>query len=229
MKALAERLDFEKVNYVWSVFTNDEDIIHSPNVIFLQPRLDVYKWIQEADYLVQLSDTEAMSYSINEAMSYGTKVVVTPLPYLQEISISNENAIILDFDCSNIIDVVEKMKNVSRVKWNAPSDDYINILAPSKSNYRLRSENKMKKIKATIKFKDMMHNNVLRYAGEEFIEEEARANDLINRGFATLIADIKEEAIEVEQAVKKEVKKEKAVKEKAIKPATKETKKNAKK
>lgn len=70
MKALAEELDLQQVNYIWYVFSNDADCIHSPNVIFLPPRLDVYKWIQEADFLCQLSDTEAMSYSINEARAY---------------------------------------------------------------------------------------------------------------------------------------------------------------
>lgn len=70
MKALAQELDRQKVNYIWYVFTNDADCIHSPNVIFIQPRLDVYRWIQFADFLCQLSDTEAMSYSINEARAY---------------------------------------------------------------------------------------------------------------------------------------------------------------
>lgn len=58
MKLLAETLDRKNVNYIWYVFTSDMDNIHSKNVIFLQPRLDVYRWIQNADYLVQLSDTE---------------------------------------------------------------------------------------------------------------------------------------------------------------------------
>ena len=67
MKALAEELDREGVNYTWFVFTNDNDIIHSPNVIFAPPRLDVYKFIQNCDVLVQLSDTEACSYSIRRS------------------------------------------------------------------------------------------------------------------------------------------------------------------
>lgn len=70
MKALAQELDKQRVNYIWYVFTNDADCIHSNNVIFLPPRLDVYRWVQQADFLCQLSDTEAMSYSINEARAY---------------------------------------------------------------------------------------------------------------------------------------------------------------
>ena len=68
MKALAEELDLAGVDYVWKVFTSDNDCIHSPNVIFLPPRLDVYKDIRECDVLVQLSDTEACSYSIRRSI-----------------------------------------------------------------------------------------------------------------------------------------------------------------
>lgn len=53
MKMLAQELDRQKVNYIWYVFTADSDCIHSPNVIFLPPRLDVYRWMQQADVLFQ--------------------------------------------------------------------------------------------------------------------------------------------------------------------------------
>lgn len=87
----------------------------------------------------------------------------------------------------------------------------------------------MKKIRVKQKFLDMKHANCLRKAGEEFIEESERAEDLINRGFATLVEDIKEKVTKVETAVKEE-KKEKAVevKEKATPKKQPEAKKNAK-
>ena len=216
------------VNYVWFVFTNEQDSIHSPNVIFLPPRLDVYKWIQECDALVQLSDTEASSYSINEALMYGKKIIVTPLPYLNELPISNENAFILDFDLKNIKDVALKLKSLQKAYKrvatnyeNILNDNYDKYLTKGKSHYFKEMKNNMKKIKAKVKFKDMKHNNILRNIGDEFVEENERAEDLIKRGFATLVEDIIEKKVEVEQAVK-EAKKEKAIKEKAVK-------KNAKK
>ena len=67
MKALAEELDRQNVSYIWYILTSDKDSIHSPNVVYLEPRLDAYKWIQESDALVQLSDTEACSYSIRRS------------------------------------------------------------------------------------------------------------------------------------------------------------------
>ena len=220
MKALAEALDLAGVNYVWYVFTDDDDCIHSNNVIFLKPRLDVYKWIEEADYLVQLSDTEALSYSINEALAYGTKVIVTPLPYLDELGVeNNKNALILDFDLKNLNDIVKNIKNVFRASWNAPEDIYYKYLVQSKSNYEETKAN-MKKIRVKVKFADMKHNNILRKVGEEFIEDGVRADDLISRGFAILVEEIKEKKDEIEVEVKEE-KKEKAVKEKAVKKVAK--------
>lgn len=226
MKKLAERLDLENINYVWYVFTNDNDIIGSPNVCFIKERLNVYKWIQEADYLVQLSDTEACSYSINEAMAYGTKAIVTPLPYLEEIGINESNAIICNFDMSNIDEVVEKIKQVERVNWKPPKDNYMKYLVQSKSTYK-EMKTTMKKIRAKRNFRDLAHD-INRRIGDIFFEEDKRADQLINGGWAVLLEDIKEE-----KAVKKEPKeipakveaKAKAVaepkKEKAVKRAKK--------
>ena len=85
MIGLANALDKLKIDYIWYIFTNDTDAINSPNVLYMRPRLDVHKWIEKADYVVQLSDTEACSYTINEALYRNVPVIVTPLPYLEEI------------------------------------------------------------------------------------------------------------------------------------------------
>lgn len=212
------------------MFTNEHDIIQSPNVVFLQERLDVYKWIQEADYVVQLSDTEACSYTINEALMYNKNIIVTPLPYLHELGVTNKNTLILNFDLSNINDIVSKIKDVKKQTWCLPKDNYSNILAKGKSKYKKELSNGMMRIRVKQKFRDMKHlqmdgKGVLRRIGDEIIEDEARAKDLIERGFATLVENIVEKKQEVETAVK-EVKKEKAVKEKAVKTPA---KKNAKK
>ena len=225
MKALANELDMQKVNYVWYVFTNDNDCIHSPNVIFIKSRLDVYKWIQEADYLVQLSDTEAMSYAINEARAYGTQTITTPLPYLSEIDITNDNAIILDFKIQNLKEVVERIKEPHRVNWTIPKDNYDKILAKGKSKYKEMRKH-MAKVRVTVRFKDMQNNCIWREVGTEFVCDNERAKVIRDHGYGIIVDEALEKVVEVEQAVK-EVKKEKAVKEKATKPVAKkeETKK----
>lgn len=236
MKALAEELDIAGVPYIWYVFTSDSDCIHSKNVIFLPERLDVYKWIQECDALVQLSDTEACSYSIAEALSYNKNIIVTPLPYLNELSDFKEKILKIDFDLKNIKDIVEKIKSLKNennslsTNYCLPYEDcYKKYLVEGHSKYTKELRDKMLKIRAIVKFRDMKHNSMMRYTGEEFIEDEARAKDLVDRGFAVYVEQPKKVEV-VEQAIPVEVKKEKAVKEKAIKekPA-KEVKKNAKK
>ncbi len=159
---------------------------------------------------------------------YNKIICVTPLPYLNELPISNENAIFLEFNLSNIKDVVQKLKSIKKqnkmfkyITREILQDNYKKYLVEGKSHYFEEMKNNMKKIRAKVKFKDMKHNNILRNIGDEFVEENERAEDLIKRGFATLVEDIIEKKVEVEQAVK-EVKKEKAIKEKAVK-------KNAKK
>ena len=228
MKKLAEELDIRGTNYIWYIFTNEAESIHSNNVIFMKERLDVWRWIQNCDALVQLSDTEAMSYSINEALAYGKQVVVTPLPYLEEIGIRrNENAVILEFDCSNIKEVADQIENLKEITWKPPEDGYNKILVPSKSTYTERRMG-MKRIKVKQKFLDMKHNNIQRRTGEEFIEENDRADDLINRGFCLLVEELTpKETPAKEVAVKTEAKKERAIKTEKETAKKKESKKNA--
>lgn len=58
MRILGDELNRQGIKFIWYVFTNDTNEIINKNIIFLQPRLDVLEWIREADYVVQLSDTE---------------------------------------------------------------------------------------------------------------------------------------------------------------------------
>lgn len=213
-------------------------------MIFIPERLDVYKWIQEADMLVQLSDTEACSYAINEALGYGKQVVITPLPYIDEIGI-RENAIVLNFDCSNIDEVVEQIRKPRKVNWTIPEDNYKKYLVYEKSTYEERKKTmKTIRIKANIKkFIDMKYHNLPRKPLEPWLEDDERADDLIRRGFAEEVPETKPiviepekeelpEAEQIEEAIKDEPKKEKAVRKTTVKKTAdkkKDTKKNAKK
>lgn len=136
MIKLAMALDNANINYIWYVFTNDNEAIKSPNVFYMKPRLDVSKWIKRATYLVQLSDTEACSYSINEALYMDVPVIVTRLPYLEEIGVKDgENAYIMDFDCSNIDNIVANIKNIPKFKFKRLEDRYGDILSNTPSHY----------------------------------------------------------------------------------------------
>ena len=52
----------------------------------MPPTLDIYDYIKDADYLVQLSDSEGFGFSIIESMMLGTPVLTTPIDILEEIN-----------------------------------------------------------------------------------------------------------------------------------------------
>ena len=133
MQMLATALDKAGVEYVWLVFTNDTNAIKSPNVVFLPPKLDIGRWFEIADYIIQLSDTEACSYTIAEALFRNKPIITTPLPYLKEIGVEDgKNAYIMEFDCSNIDDIVKNITNVPKFKFDKWDDDYGNIFTKKK-------------------------------------------------------------------------------------------------
>lgn len=133
MQKLATALDKAGVEYVWIVFTNDTDAIKSPNVVYMPPKLDIGRWFEIADYIIQLSDTEACSYTIAEALFRNKPVIVTPLPYLEEIGVRDgENAYIMEFDCSNIDSIVEKIEDIPKFKFEKWDDGYGDIFTKKK-------------------------------------------------------------------------------------------------
>ena len=179
MIALANALDKRGIDYVWYVFTNDKDAIPNDHIIYMKPRLDVYKWIAEADYLVQLSDTEGLSYAINEALYQGTSVIVTPLPYLSEIGVKDGiNAYIMEFDCSNVDYIADNILNVPEFKFKRLKDGYENVLAVGKSKYK---ETKKVKTVCLRKYFDIAlqrlveegENNTMNYSRAMFLENNS--------------------------------------------------------
>lgn len=103
LERLAKALDAAGVRYIWTVYTDTEGVvIDSPNVALMKPRYDIRDYVADADWLVQLSDTEGYSYSLLESLCLGTPVIVTDMPSNWEMQITEENAIVLPFDMSEI-------------------------------------------------------------------------------------------------------------------------------
>jgi Glycosyltransferase len=80
MVQLAKLMESQGISYIWLCFANKGISGSVPmGMIFMQPTLDIIKWVQKADYLVQLSDEEAFCYSLVEALEVNTPVIVTEL------------------------------------------------------------------------------------------------------------------------------------------------------
>ena len=155
MKELIRALDRAKVDYIWYVITNDTDVIKHPNIVIIPNRLDIDKWLRLADYVVLLSDSEACSYTINEALYRNIPIIATPLPYLKEIGVKDGiNGYIIDFDCSNVDEVAQKITKIPKFTFKQLEDNYRNIFVKSKSKYK-EVLNMKYKVEAILDFYDM--------------------------------------------------------------------------
>lgn len=84
IRTLAKMLNEKNIPFVWLNFS-DKALPNPPeNFINMGPRANIQSFIQKADYLVQLSDAEAYSMSVLEALNLNTPVLATPFPSLFE-------------------------------------------------------------------------------------------------------------------------------------------------
>ena len=135
MVRLAEALDESGIPWQWTVFTDSKQEFPNKNVAKMPPRQDVLDFIADADYLVQLSDTEGYSYSIVEALSVGTPVIVTALPVAEEQGVINgKTGFILPFDMKEI-PVDDIYKGLKKFKVEPRESHYETVLVKGKAEY----------------------------------------------------------------------------------------------
>ncbi|MBR2833912.1 MAG: glycosyltransferase [Bacilli bacterium] len=99
INVLAGVLDELDIPYTWNVFTDKNEGTNKNGLIFRNRVLDPLPYIEDADYFVLLSDSEAFSYASLEALCLNTKVIVTPLEVYDELGINDgENGFIIPFE-----------------------------------------------------------------------------------------------------------------------------------
>ena len=215
-------------HYIFHIFSNPVNvIINSPNVVLMKPRIDVRPYIADSDYLVALSnDMETYGYTMNEALGYGVPIVTTPQSVLKELPVDDNMKIVCNWNMSNVDEVVEQIfnKKITPFKYNLPVDEWSKFLAEGKSIYK--EEKKMKYlVEATNKYiKSNVFDvelsqvkGVTKYipkAGERWKVDYNRKELLVEKGFVTVVEEIKEvetatKKTKTEKAVKKTTKKDK--------------------
>jgi glycosyltransferase involved in cell wall biosynthesis len=135
---LAKAFDDAGIPYSWDIFTNDQTkllVEKGGNICYREQRLDIRDYIAGADYLVQLSDTEAYSYSVIEALALGTPVIVTPWPCIKDLGVEDRvNGFVLPFGMDDI-PVKEIYKGLKRFKYTIRPDRWGELLAPGAGTY----------------------------------------------------------------------------------------------
>lgn len=213
MIKLAQMLDNAGIPYLWTIFTNDTNVINNPNIVYMKPRLDIINYIANADYLAQLSDNEGYCYSVVEALSVGTPVIVTECPVFNEIGVVNgKNGFIVDFDLSNV-PINDIYNKELKFEYTPKEDNWADILEKGESTYK--EEKKMKfKVKALINFNDL-EENTHRNIGDVFECSKIRCDYLLEHNAVEVIEEIKEQIKKAEiktDAMAEEIFEDKTVK-----------------
>lgn len=192
MQRLVNELEVANIPYIWNIFTNGEHLIKGKGVIYLEPRTEIRDYIADADYLVQLSDTEAFCYSVLESLYLCTPVIVTPIPCFEEMGVKQGvNGYILDFDMNNI-PICDIYKNIPKFSYQPLDNKWYDIIEKEKGNYKEELQMKVK-VKALINFNDL-EENVKRVANKsEWICSKERAEFLLEHKAVEVLQEIKED------------------------------------
>ena len=211
MLKLAQELKKANVKFRWTIFTDlnlyNQKPFNMEEIVYIQPSHDFWDYIKEADYGVQLSDTEGYSYFINECLQYGTPVLCTDFPSVYESVEDGVNGYILDMDLKNLdIDkIVNKIPKDFKYIEKCNVEDWIEILnkekEKSKNMYKIIAKQDYTDTRpeliekynegATIKYNDI-GNAEIKMNDVYLVNDSARANAIKESGLAT-VEEIKEE------------------------------------
>lgn len=188
MKKLCQILDDAGVPFLWLVFTDQPKPSPHPSMLILDCRVNgILDYIANADYLVQLSDTEGYSYSIVEALSVGTPVIATDFLVAREQGIEDgQTGWILPMDMSEV-PINKILKGVPKFTWTPPESHYEEVLAKGKSKYE-EDLKKTVRLRALIPFLDIKEN-VMRAQYEEWEATMARGIELDMKRIAEILDD----------------------------------------
>lgn len=133
MQILAKKLKSANVPFIWLVFTNNTNVKTDIEGLILMPStLNITNYIAEADYLVQLSKTEAFAYSLVESLVLGTPVLATNFAAASEMGlVDGETGYIFNMEMDNV-DVDKIYNHIPKVEYKLKTSDkeWKNLLGP---------------------------------------------------------------------------------------------------
>ncbi len=190
MLKLAQELKKAGIKFRWTIFTDLELYNKKPfnfeEIVYMKPSHNFFDYIVEADYGVQLSDTEGYSYFINECLEYGTPVLCTNFPSAYESIEDEKNGYILDMQLSNlnINKIVNNIPNNFNYKEKCTEKDWINFL-----NKKIERKKKdMFKVIAKQNYNDKMPELIEGIIDKE-IQYNANGSAAISEGDIYIIND----------------------------------------
>lgn len=183
MRRLAKLMNDRGIKFVWLYWANMKLNNEPEGMVYMGCKMNVRPYIKMADYLVQLSDSEAFSYSLLEALCLGTALIVTPLSQNKDMKIKDGvNAHIVPFDFDESYDVT-KFKDIPKFNYRYDNQKLIDKWVDVIENTQPRAVDFEKPVyvKATRTYRDMELDRIIN-EGEVVQMESDRANELKLKG-----------------------------------------------
>lgn len=219
MLKLAQMMKDNGIKFSWDIFTNNPQKCEYEEIHFWKPRYDIWDYLANADYTVLLSDSEGLSYTVQESLQYQVPVICTDVGGNAELIKDGANGYLvplnMNFDINKIKNIpkCEEYDNGALNKWL----DYLGYkekIKPIEELMKESEESEMKvKVMATKKFEGIRdaERNVYPKEGDIWEVELERAEYLQEKG---VIEIIKEEKINIGEIIEKKDWLNEAIKEK---------------
>lgn len=187
MDKLASAFDEAGIPFTWDVYTDTVKPVKNRNIAFRSPRLDILDFIADSDYYVQLSDAEGFCYSVVEALSVGTPVIVTDFKVLHELGVVNGvNGFILPMDMEDI-PAKAIYKGVKKFHFTPPADSWDELLLHVPPDYE-EQMNQIVTVRCKRVYLDLQFNRMME-VNEEWQCTRRRAEVLDNIGVIDIIEE----------------------------------------
>ena len=184
----AKMLDDAGIKYIWLYF-GDRQMANEPeNMIYCGMKLDIRSYIAKADYLVQLSGSEAFSYSLLESLECRTPVIVTPLAQNEDMGIvDGQNGYIVPFEVDGFD--VKKILRIPKFEYHHDNAGIVKQWKKILGNSKPKHDYKPKKevtVEVLMQYKDIQRDEMM-LPRKRFNCKYARALDLQAMGFVRII------------------------------------------
>ncbi len=209
MQKICNLMDQEEINYLWLIFTDSPNKIHSPNIVYLKPTLNIrpyIKLIQGKGYGIQLSDCEGDCYFTRECEAFGVPLICTPIPsFYEQGLVDGKNCYYVPFDMDNID--VKRFLKIPTYKGYVGEDTWNEWLIDEPSTYKEEMNMKVK-VKVLVPFADK-YTGKMYEEGEEITITKERMEEILEVDeLVEFIGEVKEEVKEtpVKKTVEKKAK-----------------------
>ena len=183
MRRMARFMRAQGIKFVWLYFSTMKLTNEPEGMVYMGVEPNIKPYIMAADYVVQLSDAEAYSYTILEALEAHTPVIVTPLDSNKDMKIKDGiNAYIVPFDFDETFDFT-KLYDIPKFNYKRDQkkliDKWVDVIENTVSKTKALKNPVWVKCKRT--YRDMQLNRILQV--NEIVElEKERADELVEKG-----------------------------------------------